>query len=204
MCIESATTRGIPLSPINRLREATASLHQTLDEQTNIASITSDRPSLVAYLLRFHRALLRSWSHINWGTLAQLGLPDLTRRLARYQDLPKDIAYLSGKEPGGLEQLSNEEPKASLAHSIGSLYVLEGSIHGGRIIIRSAEKQMSDLDLARLPFLTGFGSENGVLWQRFCKWTESINFSETEIREACETAITVFSIFKNTLSSPSS
>jgi heme oxygenase len=51
--------------------------------------------------------------------------------------------------------------------ALGSLYVMEGSTLGGRIIRRNVERRLGFDDRAGCAYFTGYGAETGLMWRSF-------------------------------------
>ena len=78
--------------------------------------------------------------------------------------------------------------------AIGALYVMEGSIMGGRIIVQMLQK----LGITKgLSFFSGYGSETGERWEVFTKVMNDTAKTEEQEDEAVETANETFKLFEN-------
>ena len=55
----------------------------------------------------------------------------------------------------------------SFPHALGALYVLEGSLLGGRIILRALEPRLGSIIEGATGFFTGHGAQAGPIWQAF-------------------------------------
>ena len=53
------------------------------------------------------------------------------------------------------------------AEALGSLYVMEGSSLGGRIIQRNVERCLKDVGRASCSYFNGYGDETGAMWASF-------------------------------------
>jgi heme oxygenase (biliverdin-IX-beta and delta-forming) len=88
-------------------------------------------------------------------------LPDhAARRNSSY--LKQDIEALGGS----VDVLPKAQAPAisSVAEALGALYVMEGSIMGGRIIVQMLEKYGVTTGVS---FFSGYGAETGKMWQAF-------------------------------------
>ncbi len=174
---------------LQELRNATSALHRELDGL--VPDPAADPAAYAAYLSRFHDGVAASWPMLDWGTLGTFALPDAPRRKQRYHALESDLERLAvpyGKIRDGTG--------AGAAASTGCLYVLEGSIHGGRILLGRLSGQ-ADLPDDSLSFLRGFGDENSRMWASFMEWLSSIDTTPGFITEAREAAMRTFQHFIN-------
>jgi heme oxygenase (biliverdin-IX-beta and delta-forming) len=114
-------------------------------------------------------------------------LPDhASRRNSAY--LKQDIEALGSSVTELPVALSPEIRNTAAA--LGALYVMEGSIMGGRIIVQMLEKHGITEGVS---FFSGYGAETGKMWQAF---TEVLNKVDTEEeRDAIEAANGVFQNF---------
>lgn len=53
------------------------------------------------------------------------------------------------------------------AEALGSLYVMEGSTLGGRIIQRNVERCLGDRGRASCSYFSGYGERTGAMWRAF-------------------------------------
>ncbi|WAC20413.1 biliverdin-producing heme oxygenase [Luteolibacter sp. SL250] len=171
------------------LRSATSALHRELDGL--VPDPAADPAAYGAYLSHFHDGVAASWKMLDWGTLGALALPELSRRKQRYHALESDLERLAI-----LHAKLRDHTGAGAAASTGCLYVLEGSIHGGRILLGKLSGH-PDLPDDSLSFLTGFGDENGRMWASFMEWINHIDTTPGFIAEAREAAMRTFQHFIN-------
>jgi heme oxygenase len=55
----------------------------------------------------------------------------------------------------------------TFAHALGAFYVLEGSVLGGRMILRDLEARVGQQFAGATHFLGGRGEETGPMWKSF-------------------------------------
>lgn len=145
-----------------RLRVATATLHRA----TEAAFDAGDR---LATMAGYVDLLDRLWS-LHAGVEDALrshggDLPGLAlEALRRSPLLALDIETLAGRPPrlppSGLAYAS---PEAAL----GGIYVVEGSILGGRVLMRRAERSLGVSATQGGRFLAGDGAATGARWRAF-------------------------------------
>ncbi|RYD67201.1 MAG: hypothetical protein EOP83_03290 [Verrucomicrobiaceae bacterium] len=176
---------------LQALRNATQASHQQLDRQISQEESTASRQSYARYLERFHRGLAACWPKLDWALLAKLELPELPARQARYHALTADLQALGHPVPK-LEMGIEGEQAAS---TVGSLYVLEGSIHGGAILLSELEKNAGPQPANTSGFMRGFGDQNRSYWKDFTSWLESLDTGEDFQKLASASAVEAFERF---------
>ena len=145
-----------------RLRAATAPLHRA----TEAAFDADDR---LATMAGYIDLLDRLWS-LHAGVEDALrnhgcSLPGLALEALRRSPLiALDIATLAGRPP--------RLPRAGLAYAspgaaLGGIYVVEGSILGGRVLMRRAERSLGVSATLGCRFLAGDGAATGARWRTF-------------------------------------
>lgn len=145
-----------------RLRTATAQLHRA----TEAAFDADDR---LASMAGYVDLLDRLWS-LHAGVEDALrdhrsSLPGLElEALRRSPLLAVDIETLAGRSP--------RLPRAGLTYAspgaaLGGIYVVEGSILGGRVLMRRAERSLGVTATQGGRFLAGDGAATGSRWRVF-------------------------------------
>lgn len=174
---------------LQELRSATSALHRELDEI--VPDPVSDPAAYRDYLSRFHRGVATSWPMLGWEKLVEMGLPEAPRRKRRYHSLEDDLDRL------GIPHVKlRDSVGAEAAVATGCLYVLEGSIHGGRILLEKLSAR-ADMPSDSLAFLGGFGDENSRMWASFTGWLTSLEAAPEFIAEARQGAMRTFRHFIN-------
>ncbi|MBX3741122.1 MAG: biliverdin-producing heme oxygenase [Akkermansiaceae bacterium] len=169
------------------LRSATSALHRELDGL--VPDPTSDTAAYGGYLSRFHDGLAAAWPMLDWEKLNQLALPDAALRKQRYHSLGMDLDRL------GIPHAElTDHTAAGAGTATGCLYVLEGSIHGGGILLAKLAGR-GDLPDDSLSFLRGFGDENSPMWSSFTGWLSRIDTTPEFLVAAREAAMRTFACF---------
>lgn len=176
---------------LQALRNATQASHQQLDRQISQEEVTASRQSYARYLERFHQGLTTCWPKLDWALLAKLELPELPTRQARYHALTADLHALGHP----VAQLEMGLGSGEAASTVGCLYVLEGSIHGGAILLSELEKKAGPLPANTCGFMRGFGDQNRSYWKDFTSWLESLDAGEEFQKLACASAVEAFERF---------
>ncbi|MBK1825658.1 biliverdin-producing heme oxygenase [Haloferula rosea] len=175
--------------PLGRLlRAATADAHRRLDEQLSVEAITRSVSCCHDYLARHADALREVDGQLDWASIGALELPDLSARRARY-------ALLLDSEMNAPEPSACARPSLSTAGMVGALYVLEGSVHGGREILKALNARFPNLGPESTSYLAGFGEETAVMWRSFLNWLDTLDFDAAGKEEASDAARMVFGVF---------
>ncbi len=144
---------------------ATSAAHQHLEHALDLLATPPDRA-------HFKRMLERFWGfHAAWepalGALPQFA--DLIARRSRLPHLAADLKAL-GAADAEIAALPVCDAAASLMiapeAAIGSLYVMEGSTLGGRVISRHLEGAAWAPE-GGLRYFHPYGADTGVMWRAF-------------------------------------
>ena len=187
--------RPIILMPLlSVLRAETSDLHRRLDANLDFDSMMESKSSLANYLSGFERALTRCEARLDWSVLAQRGLPEVELRKERYENLRRDLRSL-GCEPTGPAPAA----AAGFEESVGIVYVLEGSVHGGRVMEKEARDRLGEPAVEWTRFFRGFEDRTPALWGAFVGWLERFPDDSEQQRMAGEAANWAFSVFIDNL-----
>jgi len=152
------------------LRVGTADHHAALETRLNLEGRVSDRQHWLAVLERFYGF------HVVWErALRQYSaLSAFSQPRSRLAHLRRDLTAL-GRTSAEIERLPECLAAASLtadeARAIGSIYVMEGSTLGGRVISRA----LAGADWAPdggLAYFNPYGAETGRMWRSFQAWAD--------------------------------
>jgi len=95
------------------------------------------------------------------------------------------------------DQLPHVHPYAS---ALGAMYVLEGSVLGGKIIARMIKEQLNAQQSPGYSFFLGYGEDTGAMWQAFKDDLEQ-PFDDREKEEVVQAANDTFVRFKQWIDS---
>ena len=172
-----------------RLRQATKHTHHQLDHHPMLAALL--RPDLTAaqygnVLAAMHGFYTLVETHIIAYLDRRPGLFDYRARL-KLPALESDLDAL-GRAP--LAAATDFPGPTSMAALIGTLYTLEGSAMGGRVIARVV-RETSD---GRLPmrFFSGYGELTSQRWDEFLAFADA-HCPPSEYEVAAAAAVAVFS-----------
>jgi heme oxygenase len=153
---------------LGRLKHETRALHDRLESGLGLLDAPLSRD-------RFLRLLERFWGfHAAWEPAVARALNDETFLAPRLKLgwLQADLLAL-GRSPGDIARLPRCFEAAQLAPlpgrpaaALGSLYVLEGSTLGGRVISR-ALKGAPWLPEGGIGYFDPYGPRTGQMWQDF-------------------------------------
>jgi heme oxygenase len=107
--------------------------------------------------------------------------------------LLKDIQQFS--VPDSMTLCDQLPAVQSYAGALGAMYVLEGSVLGGKIIARMIKGQLETQPAPGFSFFLGYGEETGAMWQAFKDNLEQ-PFNDDEKEEVVQTANDTFVMFK--------
>lgn len=164
---------------LERIRAATAHLHERLDQRLDAVRRLADPDEREAMIGRYAAFYLPADAAL---APFLMGVPGL------------DFAARSRASSFGPEARSGALPAfpspASRAEALGMLYVLEGSTLGGRMIARALDARgISD---PRLRFLDPYGPETGTRWRGFLQVLEGEVGDEAQKEDACRGGVTGF------------
>lgn len=153
------------------LRQATRERHERLERRLDAAAQLADPQRRPRFLARY----------------AALHLPAEAALAPFLADMP-DLAFEArsrARRPGsGARPMEAGFPQPGTeAEALGMLYVLEGSLLGGRVILRAVAEAGGDTD--QLGFLAPYGEETGRQWRSFLQVLERSLQEEAQVEQAC-------------------
>jgi heme oxygenase len=163
------------------LRSGTAAAHEAVEHATGLPDAVGDMAGYRACLRGFASVILpleRSLRGVSG--FGDHGI-DLAER-ARAPALLADLAHL-GMDPDDLAPARLDAP-ADLAAGLGALYVIEGSVLGGRVILDALTARLGSDIAGATAFFGGRGPRTGLLWQTFRAALDRFGEDEPEARAA--------------------
>jgi heme oxygenase len=174
---------------IERLRTTTSSAHQRLERDLNLLEPPISCGRITEVLIRFYgfyvvwEAALERHSEIR---------PIFAKRY-KLDKLKHDLQMLGVKHIEGLPVCPDvQELCASLSHTVGAMYVVEGSTLGGQIITR-ALRNLTWVPEGGLTFFDPYGPSTGAMWLAFKDWART-TCPESEWMAAEQGAQATFSL----------
>lgn len=174
------------------LKERTSPSHQAL-EQRMVALIHQIRSG--EDYARFLKLMYGYYAAVE-GRIAEFlsNRPPMDFRKRRKADrLMNDINQFSS--PGSGDLCDHLPDVRSYAGALGAMYVLEGSVLGGKMIARMIKGQLQLQDAAGFSFFQGYGEDTGAMWQAFKEDLEQ-PFDDDEREEVVQAANDTFERFK--------
>ncbi|SEM20857.1 Heme oxygenase [Pseudoxanthomonas sp. GM95] len=193
----SSVISAAPPSAARFLREVTAAAHTQVEALPHMPALADGTltPARYAQVLACHWAILAPWErqHAPWlDALATQGWPYRRRTDALGHDLAALGASLPSAELGEAPQA--QDP----AQAWGMLYVVEGSMLGGRVIARQLRARQPALASALDYF--DLGSEDPGAWRRFQGCLDAVLPDEAARAQAAIGAAAMFGHFHHHLS----
>ena len=180
-----------------RLRAATASAHQGLEDALDWRTRVATRDGYRDILARFH-GFHAAYEPAIGDALADAAFWEPRRRLAA---LEADLAHLGMPEP---DIAALPRPSAvtfaDAAAAMGALYVLEGSTLGGQVIGRHIGALHGFAD-AGLVYYRAHGRQTGVMWNAFRARLDRLS-SDAEAEAALASGTATFDALKAWLCTP--
>jgi heme oxygenase len=180
---------------LERLRQATASLHERLDSSLDLQPKTITRDKYADFLraigsvvpgLEQRLAELPDWRG---------SVPQAPRRL-RAALITSDLQAI-GAEPPQLKAAPALPEIATLGQALGATYVLEGSTLGGAVLSRGLGPALGLTATHGLSYWNAYGGDLRTMWTEFVEALEhwSTSAAESEREAAISTAIETFETF---------
>jgi heme oxygenase (biliverdin-IX-beta and delta-forming) len=174
------------------LRDATAAVHTRLHRAAPFAALADGRlnrrgyATLLGSLLAFHRAVAP-------GTLrGRAAIGDRRDRGARLARLEADLAHL-----GGAPIRSIAAPAWNDNEAVGCLYVVEGSMLGGKLIHRQLDYLFGRESAGRSFF--GGTADDGRRWRELCDRLETYGATDDRLAAMASGAVATFALFETCL-----
>jgi len=152
---------------LTRLRNATETLHRKIEKDLDLLRPSFTLGQYVALLGRF-------WGfHQPWESemdaLLELELPGFFAPRKKLENIEADLRFL-GFESEDLLHIpvcGKLPPLKRIGSALGSLYVIEGSSLGGRILARHFGGHLGIAPDAGCRFFSGYGERTGEMWSAF-------------------------------------
>lgn len=168
-------------SVLTALREATAAQHREIEERFDAVSELADmarRPQVIARYAAFYSSAFETLR----PQLEQLSGLYFQQRLQAW----KAVNMLQASA----DDATRFPTPSDLREALGSFYVVEGSILGGRYIQAQLKKQ--DVEAAELAFLNPYGTAGGTMWRSLLSAIEEHGSGHSDIAAVCRGATRAF------------
>lgn len=149
---------------ISRIKTATASLHAQLEETAISKAIMSPSITKAEYASYLSRILIMHKA-VEEKTLpiVQPIVRDYTERY-KTRSIEEDLNQLAYSEIWN-EPFFDKNYSTDINFNLGLMYVTEGSVLGGQVILKNIRKQLGEDTACR--FLNVYGQTTGSLWKSF-------------------------------------
>ncbi len=171
------------------IKEATKTAHQQLEvvvvKKLKAIRSNADYADLLKHFYAYFNAVEKAIDPF----ITKEVLPDYgERRNSSY--IRRDIESLGFT----IDELPEAQPPAitSIPEALGALYVMEGSIMGGRIIVQMLEKGGITNGVS---FFSGYGEDTGKMWGVFTGVMNQYASAESAQQQAIKAANETFSRF---------
>ncbi len=152
---------------LTTLRSATAIQHRKVEQDLDLLRPSFKRDHYVALLKRFYAF------HLPWelkvAAALETELPDFFKPRRKLQNLEADLRYFGSatEDLSRIAKCNNLPPLNSVGSALGSVYVIEGSSLGGRILTRHFNEQLGIGPDAGCCYFSGYGDRTGPMWSAF-------------------------------------
>jgi heme oxygenase len=153
---------------IERIKMQTSDSHTSLENSPLLRSISEKSLTLIQYisiLQKFYGFFYPMEHHIGRFPVEQY-LPDFAQR-RKAALLKRDLACITDKKSLPLPSCHDLPPVTNMAQAFGSLYVMEGSTLGGKMIYKVVKELLGLDEQNGLSFFYGYGAETGNKWKIF-------------------------------------
>jgi heme oxygenase (biliverdin-IX-beta and delta-forming) len=153
---------------LNQLRQHTQASHRALEQLPVSLSITSPSLTLEAYAtyLKLMRNVLVDAEATLFPLLAEV-VPDLQKR-KKVQLIDSDLRFIGHPVSiASSHPLTSAHLPLSQAFALGMLYVIEGSILGGRFILKNVQETLGLSPSEGASYFAGYGDSTSSLWKNF-------------------------------------
>lgn len=190
---------------VGRIRETTREVHRDL-EALPIWNVAFNDLDAYAALLDGLLSLVRPADEAigeSLGSAAPERFCSATRTAWLANDR-RDVAKRRGKpsvpsdppDDAGIRTIAEESPSSAA----GTLYVIEGSALGGRILSRRLRESLGFDGACGGRYFHGHGAETGVRWTSFLAWLSDSLLRDEDAETAARAARCVFERFHERLS----
>lgn len=168
---------------LNDLREQTQPIHKALEAIPLSMALLSDTLSLSQYThyLQAMYPVIRDVEQQVFPIVKSL-LPDLPQRMKQHL-LEQDLKGLNTEIPTGASPLQDDLPTLTIAQAMGLMYVIEGSTLGGRVILKSLDKNLGLSAENNAAYFSGYGAGTGLLWKAFLEHLTNYAVNENKQQE---------------------
>jgi heme oxygenase len=178
-----------------RLREATAALHASVETRLDIdAGIVTpnDYAALLARFFGFYAPVERGLSKLDWR---DSGL-DFSKRL-KAGWIEADLADfgVGDAAAAALPEAANAPQPETILEGLGVLYVLEGATLGGQVVLRRLGPRLGVHPCFGGRFFSSYGSDVGRMWRQYLSVLGAFGQKDSEVAAIERAAVRTFRAF---------
>jgi len=178
-----------------RLREATAALHASVETRLDIdAGIVtpSDYAALLSRFLGFYAPVERGLSQLDWRDSGF----DFSKRL-KVGWIKADLADfgVDDEAAAALPEIPNVPQPETILDGLGVFYVLEGATLGGQVVLRRLGPRLGIHPCFGGRFFSSYGSDVGRMWREYLSVLGPFGRKDCEAAAIERAAIRTFSAF---------
>ena len=154
---------------LTTLRSATALQHQKLEKELDLLRPSFTRDHYATLLKRFYGF------HLPWeskvAAALETELPHFFNARKKLRNLEADLRYLGSatEDLSDIAICDDLPPLHNIGSVLGSVYVIEGSSLGGRILTRHFSEQLGIRPDAGCRYFSGYGDCTGQMWSAFAE-----------------------------------
>lgn len=181
------------------LRESTADMHRTLDQNSCMSTLMQSDLQLERYaqvLMRLY-AIYRPLESVLFDAEQMHGR--VGSWYPKFHWLEDDLLVLSQQGVVSLRDLETVRPAtltiSSRAELAGCHYVLEGATLGGQVVAARVRASLGQRAQLAMQFLSGYGSDTHARWRKTCQQIETVLDTPEALFDACAQARAVFALF---------
>jgi heme oxygenase len=184
---------------LNCLRNATAKQHENVERDLDLLRSSFTRRDYVSLLQRFY-GFLQPWES-EVEPLFEVELPEFFAPRRKLPNIAADLRYLgcTDEDLASIDSCQELPTLKGIGAALGSVYVIEGSSLGGRIISRRLAGHLGVLPNAGGRFFSGYGEDTGRMWSAFGELIKGRPAAEND--EMLEAAAATFDLLGEWLGS---
>jgi heme oxygenase len=174
-----------------RLKAETLQSHEDLEKHPNLIAMGEGDMTLAGYadvLCRFYPFWLAVEQAAYVRADVKSVLPDIESRQLSANLLADLKALNTAPAPAyhGIDWVDD------LASAMGTIYVIEGSTLGGRVIVKRVMEQLKLTPEHGCSYYFGYGAETGAKWKGFMDGLAACNFTDAEADKVVAAATKTF------------
>jgi heme oxygenase len=171
------------------LKHSTREQHAAIERGLNVQRPDFSRASYCALLRKFY-GYYSPWERLCGPLIDEVKAGFMAPR-RKSPLMEKDLIFLGGGIVGTYSECADLPVLATSAQAIGSMYVIEGSTLGGRVLAQHFSVALAIGPETGGCFFAAYGAQTGVMWREFAAQADASITSE-HAPEAVEAAISTF------------